>query len=279
MPVTVKSDTSPPPVSTRDRACVVFARAALFPISVDWSGKHHAIRPALQALDLMRNDFAKAENVPFSKLFPRHVIVVPSSNGTMQWNGQPDIVDSSIEVIPSKVTVRCTECGSAIASGAKSFTESKEDLAKRVHHEIVLCTDRLLQSDYNKVSDPTLLEQRRDLPPRSLAMVEEELAHQITKIHQQSTFEKSSTTMSACEQLATLELHAARMAECLYQKEGNEFHRGSALRPLGFSLLPRSLQEDFRNRCTRAVARKATSREFGSEGKNCVNAVFGKSSV
>jgi hypothetical protein len=268
-----------PPVTARDRACAVLARAALFPISVDWSGKHHAIRPALQALDLVRVNVTKADNLPFSKLFPRHVIVVPSPSGGMQWNGQPDITESSIEVIPNKLTVRCMECGIEKAPGAKSFTQTKEDLAKNVYQEIVLCTDRLLQSDYNKVSDPTLLEQRRDLPPRSLAIVEEELAHQISKIHQQFIVDKN-TNMSACEKLATLELHAARMAECLYRKEGTEIHRGSALRPLGFSLLPRSLQEDFRSRCARVVAVEATSREFGNkEGKKCVSAVLEKTWV
>lgn len=265
-------------VTTRDRACAVFARAALFPMSVDWSGKHHAIRPALQALDLVRDNVIKADNLPFSKLFPRHVIVVPSPSGGMQWNGQPDIVDSSVEVIPNKLTVRCVECGTQRTTGENSFAQNKVDIAKNVYYEIVLCTDRLLQSDYDKVSDPTLLEQRRDLPPRSLKKIEEELAHQITKFHQQSIFDKNSQ-LSACERLATFELHAARMAECLYRKEGSEIHRGSALRPLGFSLLPRSMQEDFRNRCARAVAEEATSRQFGKEGKQCVAAVLGKSSL
>ena len=275
--MTVKTDDLAAPTTTRDRACAVLARAALFPSSVDWSGKHRAIRPALQALDVLRKDVTRTENMPFSKLFPRHVIVVPSHSGGMQWNGQPDIVDSSFEVIPNKLFVRCVECGSEKALKSKAFVKGKEDLAKNVYNEIVLCSDRLLQSDYKNISDPTLLEERRDLPSRSLAMVEEELAHQITKLCKQANVDESSP-ISACEKLATLELHAARMAECLYQKEGSEVHRGSALRPLGFSLLPPSLQEVFRDRCTFAAAVEATSQAFGKDANKCVKAVFSKSS-
>lgn len=266
------SQGSSPAETTRDRACAVLARAALFPISVDWAGNHRTIRPALQALDLLRSDVIKSENVPFSKLFPRHVIVVPSSAGGMQWNGQPDITDSNIEVIPNKLTVKSIHCGGQ-KTGVLAFTENKKDDAKNVYHEIVLCTDRLLQSDYNRVSDQTLLEQRRDLPPQSLTLVEEVLAHEITKLRLQSTVNKE-TSLSACEKLATLEVIAARMAECLYQKGGNEFHRGSALRPVGFSLLPQSLQENFRNRCVRIVATQATKREFDKDGSNCVDFVL-----
>lgn len=263
--------------TSRDRACIVLARAVLFPVSIDWSGKHRGIRPALQALDLLRSDVVKEDNTPYSKLFPRHVIVVPSASGGMQWNGQPDITDSSIEVIPEKLTVRCSQCQGE-KPGVLAFTQVKEDRGKRLYHEIVLCTDRLLQSDYNKVADSTLLEQRRDLPARSLSAVDEALANQITKLREKPAIEKKMG-LSACEKLALLEIQAARMAECLYQKEGSEIHRGSALRPVGFSLLPSSMQENFRKRCTRIVASEATSREYKNEGKKCVDTVFRKSIV
>ncbi len=201
------------------------------------------------------------------------MIVVPSPSGGMQWNGQPDITDSSIEVIPNRLGVKCIECGTH-KPGRKAFIERKEDTARKLYHEIVLCADRLLQSDYYRVSDSTLLEQRRDLPHRSLAAVEEALAHQITKIQQQPTIMEDSSS-SSCEKLAMLEVNASRMAECLYQTSGNELYRGSALRPLGFSLLPRSLQENFQSRCVRVVAGEATSREFPNDGKKCVDTVLG----
>jgi len=260
------------PPTRRDRACAVLARAALFPISVDWSGKHHAIRPALHALDLVRSDIVEAEKTPYSKLFPRDVIVVPSQSGGMQWNGQPEIRDSTVEVIPEKLTVRCMECRNE-NPGIKAYIQRKENHPKAVYDEIVLCTNRLLQSDYNKVEDPSLLEQRRDLPPSSLRAVEEVLAHQITKLRGKAAVEKEKG-ISPCEKLAKLEIQAARMAECFYQKEAGEVHRGSALRPPGFSLLPRSMQDNFRNRCARAIAIEATSLEFKREGKKCVDAVL-----
>lgn len=260
-------------VAIRDRACAVLARAALFPISVDWSGKHHAIRPALHMLDLIRSDVVAAEGTPYSKLFPRKVIVVPSSSGGMQWNGQPEIMGTSVEVIPDKLKVSCKHCAKE-KPGVIAFTESKRHIGN-VYEEIVLCTDRLLKSDYDKVADPTLLEQRRDLPPRSLRVVEETLAHQLTKLREERTIPREPA-MSDCERLALLEIHAARMAECLYRRDGGEVFKGSALRPLGFSLLPRSLQGNFRNRCVRSVATKATAFEYGKEAKGCVDTSFGR---
>jgi hypothetical protein len=250
-------------------------------MKVDWSGKHHAIYPALQALDLARKDALDQKKTPFSSLFPRRVMLVPLPNREMQWSGQPDIVESSVEVIPNMLTVKCIECSDEVASkGTNAFVRTKQQEVsgeKSVCHEIVLCTNRLLQSDYSKSSDPTLLAQRRDLPPRSLMAVEEALAHQITKVRDQ-IMGKSDEGRSPCEQYAELEVRAARAAECLYQQQGKEIRRGSCLRPPGFSLLPGFLQQNLQARCVRAVATQATGREFGmAEGKTCVDQVMAKS--
>lgn len=270
-----------PPITSRDRACAVFARAALFPMKVDWSGKHHVIYPALQALDLTRKDALDKKNTPYSSLFPRRVMLVPLSNGEMQWSGQPDIVDSSVEVIPNMLSVKCIECSEEVAlKGSNSFIRTKEQKVsgeKSRCHEIVLCTNRLLKNDYNKSSDPTLLEQRRDLPPSSLASVEEALAHQMTKVRG-LIMGGNDKAQSPCEQYAALEVQAAKAAECMYQKQGKEIRKGSCLRPVGFSLLPRLLQQNLQNRCLRAVAAETTGREFGmAEGKKCVDSVMEQS--
>jgi hypothetical protein len=273
-------DRPDPPVTPRDRACAAFARAALFPLSVDWSGQHHAIYPALQALDLVRTDLVNERSTPFSALFPRRVMIVRSTtkSETVKWNGQPDIVDSSVEVIPNVLMVKCMECSDDDSSygTANAFVRTKEDRDKNACHEIVLCTNRLLRRDYSKSKDPALLEQQRDLPPRSLAAVEEALAHQIQKVRAQQHVDKDE---SPCEQLAAVEVQAARLAECLFQKQGTEIRRGSCLKPPGFSLLPGFLQQNFRNRCVRAVATQATAGEFGkAEGRKCVNKVLDRSS-
>lgn len=271
--------------SVRDNACAVLARAALFPVSIDYAGNHHLIRPALQALDVLRKQVLGAENIPVSKLFPRHVIVVPSASGGMQWNGQPDIHrnTASFEVIPEKLSVKCMPCGDK-NDGKEAFIQSLEHKeANRIHEEIVLCTDRLLKSDYLKSSDPTLLEQRKDLPPRSLAAVEESLAHEIRKIHisrklvdkQRVNGDDTSASWSECDRYAHIELQAARMAQCLFRREGSEIYRGSALRPQsGFSMLPESLQTDLQHRCARKVATEATTEIFGKErAEECISRV------
>jgi hypothetical protein len=245
---------------------------------VDWAGDISTVHPALAALDLVRQDVIRRHSVTsFSKLFPRHVIVVPAPDGSMQWNGQPDIVDSTVEVIPNRLSVKCMQCSDDIKKGVKSFIRAKKDdkfASTSSHPEIVLCTNRLLQSDYNESKDPTLLKQRRDLPPRSYAAVEESLAHEITKVRVDQSDHRSPTD-SPCERLAKAEVQAAWAAECFFQKQGKEVHRGSVLRPApGFSFLPGSLQQNFQNRCVRAVAAEATAREFGKEGAQCVNEVL-----
>ena len=81
-------------------------------------------------------------------------------------------------------------------------------------------------------------------------------------------------TLSICEKVAIVEVSAARLAECLYQKQGTEIHRGSALGHVGFSRLPLSLRESFRKRCVWEVATNATKREFGNQGGKCVEVAF-----
>jgi hypothetical protein len=154
--------------------------------------------------------------------------------------------------------------------GVKAFTERREDATKKVFHEIVLCSDRLLKNDFDKSADLTLLGQRGNLPKRSLAAVEESLAHEITKIRHEVTVNQDNS-LTTCEKVAMMEVIAARLAECLYQKEDSEIHRGSALGHFGFSLLPQPLQERVRQRCVREIATKATKREFVNEGAKCVD--------
>jgi hypothetical protein len=257
------------PVNPRDEACAVFARAALFPVSVDWDGTHHKIHPALEVLDKIRSDVIARKDTSFSSLFPRRVMMVPSALGGMQWSGQPDIEESSVEVIPQVLMVKCMECSGPqkafLRTKELSYQASSTDIEKTTCHEIVLCTNRLLQSDASKAS---LIDDRKDLPPSSLKPVEEALAHQLVKVRSILEDENSAST---CEKYAALEVMATRAAECLYQKSGSEIRRGGSLRPKGYSLLPGFLQQNLQSRCIRAVATKETSHKFGAaEAKQCV---------
>jgi len=269
-----------PQVTARDLACAVFARAALFPWKVDWSGKHHSIHPAVQALDLVRKDVIELKNGTISALFPRGVVVVPSSSEVeLQWNGQPIIKESSVEIIPNILTVKCIECLDG-NNTTKSFTRITKEEGKNAQlcHEIVLCTNRLLKSDYSKSKDPTLLEQRKDLPPQSLAAVEEALAHEIIKFREKFRLKDNNDPSSnECAFFAATEIEAARRAECFYEKKGSEVRKGSCLKPPGFSWLPETLQRNLQSRCVKAVATQTTCREFGAvEGKKCVTRAMEK---
>jgi hypothetical protein len=197
----------------------------------------------------------------------------------MQWNGQPDIIDSSIEVIPDRLTVKCMECSKGVAGTAFVRTKQKSFSSDtNICHEIVLCTNRLVQEDYKASSDSSsLLDQRKDLPPRSLKAVEEALAHQLSIVRDQHfSSQKNSNFSPSCEQYAELELRAAEAAECMFQQKGSEVRRGSRLLPPGFSWLPGGLQRNLQHRCVRAVATEATGREFGvPQGKQCVKQVLG----
>jgi len=208
----------------------------------------------------------------------------------VQWNGQPIIKESSVEIIPNVLTVKCMECDAGNKDNKTTtktaFTRSKvveERGDTQLCHEIVLCTNRLLKKDYAKSKDPTLLEQRKDLPPQSLAAVEEALTREIIKIREQSRQVKSDNNnddsipnkKKECEKFAAIEIEAARRAECFYEKKGSEVRKGSCLKPIGFSWLPKALQQNLLNRCVKATATKMTCREFGkTEGTQCVARVM-----
>lgn len=300
------------PITLQDRNCALFVRAALFPWKVDWKGKgrHHAIHPTLNALDRLRKDLVKKHGTPFSRLFPRGVMLVPSPDlgpSEMQWNGQPNMkggVDgqeaSTVEVIPNALTVKCMEChADQVQEGVKAYFRIKETggsntvQTTKMEQELVVCSNRVLQRDYHNRfvggNSPMLLEERRDLPAQSMVVVEEVLAHELSKLQVTGMtttagspsisdgpvlYAPQSSSMT-CPDYARMELLAARLAECMYEKKGNEIRKGSSLRPgVGFSWLPPSVQKDFQNRCVKEVAAQYISREFRSDkatAKACVN--------
>ncbi|KAL3914418.1 MAG: hypothetical protein SGILL_006109 [Bacillariaceae sp.] len=145
--------------------------------------------------------------------------------------------------------------------------------------ELIVCSDRVLQKDYKKCGKTAqaLLDERKDLPPYSLKMVEEVLAHELSKLSVNDETNRiaatqipSAKTMS-CEAYAKVELAAAKVSECMYERKEGEARRGSRLGLGGFSWLSQSLQQSYQNRCVQEVAREFTSREFGkAEAKICV---------
>jgi len=155
-----------------DQACAIFARAALFPLSIDWAGKHHSIYPALRILDKIR----ASSDLPISSLFPRRVMVVPSPD-RIQWSGRPDIPKGKaiVEVIPNRLSVRCQECPEGVGNAYIQVQEKSN--ANDTRHEIILCTNKLLKTQF----DPDHLEERTDLPKPTLHAVEEALAHQLSE--------------------------------------------------------------------------------------------------
>ena len=259
-----------PTASQRDRDCAFLARSVLFPLQINRDGSHPTIFPALEALSVLRTDAmaANSDRAP-SSFFPRRVVVVRASSendGSVQWNGMPDIENASFDVVPDIISVRCMECAK-FQPGVKAFVQK----AKK-GREIVLCSDRLLKKDYTH-------ENVTDLPKKSLAVVEEILAHQVTKIGIAAKFENDKTANASydpatCQGLAAAEILAARVSECYYAKAGKEVKRGSGL-ATGYSLLPRFLQKSLREGCIRSVATKATEKDFAKgQGKKCVREVF-----
>jgi hypothetical protein len=261
-----------PKASQRDRDCAFLARSVLFPLRINRDGTHPTILPAVEALNVLRTD-AMAAN-PFrvaSSFFPPRVVVVRASaenDGRVQWNGMPDITefDASFDVVPGIISVRCMECAE-FQPTMKAFVQKGKE-----GREIVLCSDRVLKKDYTH-------ENVTDLPKKSLVVVEEILAHQVTKIGAALKFENDKTANASCDPttchgLAAAEILAARVSECYYAKAGKEVKRGSGL-ATGYSLLPRFLQKSLREGCIRSVATKATEKEFATgEGKKCVREVF-----
>jgi hypothetical protein len=264
---------SPIASQQRDRDCAFLARAVLFPLRISRDGTHPTIFPAVEALDIIRTDAMEANPQRVSSsFFPPRVVVVKASasenDGRVQWNGMPDISksDASFDVVPGIISVRCMECAK-YQPGVEAFIQKAEK-----GREIVLCSDRLLKKDYTH-------DNVTDLPKKSLAVVEEVLAHQVTKIGTAVKFDNdkmanASCDPATCQGLATAEILAARVSECYYAKAGKEVKRGSGL-PTGYSLLPEFLQQSLRGRCIRSVATKATEMDFAKgEGKKCVEEMF-----
>jgi hypothetical protein len=293
----------------QDRHCALFVRAAFFPWKVDWNGKgrHHAIHPALTALDRVRKELVEKKQTPFSTLFPRGVMLVPSPDNPseIQWNGQPNMKDdddeasASVEVIPNALTVKCAECRAGVVQeGVKAYFRVKQTggtagQAVKREQELVVCSNRVLQRDYHNRFDgkslQTLLEERKDLPAQSMMAVEEILARELSKLQVADATAGTAASSSVdeplllaplsssmtCPEYARMEMLAARVAECMYERKGNEVRKGSSLRPaVGFSWLPPSVQTDFQNRCVKEVAAQHTSREFKGDKmttRACVN--------
>ena len=309
-----------PPTSI-DKDCAFFVRDALFPLRRDWGSKigrgsqgrnHSQIHPALMALDRLRTDLIdlRPNSTSFSNIFPRGVLLVSKSdalgnseNKAMEYNGQPDVDESTaiVKVIPNLLTVKCMRCNGSTflpgsSSSSKTFVREKykpwknpedDDYESSKEHELVLCSDRILQKDYYAQNSRKQQHRREDLPMRSMGAVEEALAREITKLQVQSDGSVDTTTgkekppvlypsfrtkqpddaTASCEEFARLEIMAARAAECLLVSKQDDATRktietrmGSALSPKSlFSVLPGSLQRNFVDRCAFKVATQNTA--------------------
>lgn len=280
---------------------------------------HHQIHPALMALDRLRTDLIelRPNSTSFSNIFPRGVLLVTQSDAlveaggkssqksrTMEYNGQPDVDEStaSVEVIPNILTVKCMSCNEnkflpVSGSSSKAFVREKykawknpqdDDYEASKEHELVICSDRILQKDYYAQGSRKEQDRREDLPIRSMRGVEETLAREITKLQVHKDGSTDATTgklqspisysvftsssdkddaSASCEAFARLELLAARAAECLLISKHDdatgkviESRMGSALSPKSiYSALPYSLQRNFVNRCVFQVATQHTT--------------------
>lgn len=236
-----------------DRTCAEFARAALFPRRMhrDVASANHF--PALLQLDLLRDKFLT--NMAVSSVFPRHVVVVRnlSSDGAIEWNGVPDMNEreAKFEVIPDQLNVRCTsECH-------KILTDKKQRafIAKSVDgkgSDIVLCSDRVLQSDYASAKYKGVA---KELPPKSLQSVEETLAHQLVQVRH--AIDGNTNNNAPIAEKAEIELEAARAAECYFSRHTYDEHKmvkkGTRLQT-GYSWLPAGIQSWSMDKCLYAVS-------------------------
>lgn len=234
--------------------------------------------PALVVLDRYRQQLVRSldQQSTFSNVFPRRVVLVRNlaNENDMQWNGQPDIEQqrkqhddassASFEVIPNRLSVRCTsDCDLLLQNKLqRAFivqikSEKGNENGRRPRHEeheIVVCSDRVLQSDYKK--QPLQIDSSTDLPPRSLAAVEEVLAHALVVVEQQHANNNNNNKTSA----ASIQVQAAQAAECYYSRHEFQKHnhmqvkRGSQLGFTGFSLVPNSIQMWMQRQCIQRVA-------------------------
>ena len=209
--------------------------------------------PALLQLDLLRDSCLRSlANASISSVFPRHVVVVRNlADGGMQWNGVPDFNDSSsnsFSVIPGHLSVRCT-------SDCDQFLTSKSQRAfqrpNAAGNEIVLCSDRILQSDSQSAKYKGVA---KELPPKSLQAVEEVLAHELVKVRRQQ--EHSQKNIHATEKADT-EVEAGKAAECYFSRHTydgqKQIKKGSRLQT-GYSMLPSFLRGWSMSKCLSAVA-------------------------
>lgn len=297
---------------------------------------HGSIHPALDALDRLRADLIekRPKSTSYSNVFPRGVLLVPrtdamdataSSNGNnnsnekqrqklnaMEYNGQPDVDEytATVEVVPDLLTVRCMKCNggpegrrSLLPASSRAFVRSSNSSTNGSwqnpnHQELVLCSDRVLQSDYYRNKPGSHGQHRREDPPvRSMKAVEETLAREITRFFVHGDDGESSSTATAttpsktpierpifpsgqsspeeaassCDHYARLEVLAARAAECLLKKDPHtgEVRTGSALRPRAlFPVLPSGIQNTFVDRCVWSVASRHTLEEAKKEKRN-----------
>ena len=281
-----------------EEATAIYVRNALFPLQRDYgtsNHQHNQIHPALTALDRIRKDLVDKQEFPFSNLFPRRVMLVrTASSGQMDWNGQPDIDDdATIEIVPDVLTAKCIPCNNIVKNKTiLSFLRSKERYDGNQETEVVVCSDRVLQNDYKKQvaagnDAQVLMDTKVDLPAHTQKVIEETLAHVLSKVvvltpdskTNDGTFKTITQIASAktmpCEQYAGIELLAAKAAECMFEQKEGEIRRGSRLRPVGFSLLPGALQKNFQNRCAQEVAKEFVGLEFGKKVVGtCVKAAF-----
>jgi hypothetical protein len=335
-----------PIITTLDRNCAIFVRDVLFPLRRDWgSGRNHrqhsTIHPALYALDRLRTDLIDKRNttMSYSGIFPRGVLLVPNktssatsngstidnnNNGSMEWNGQPNIVESTVEVIPNVLSVKCVRCDAynntmkytPSSANSKAFMrqitkpESTGGVqnASQPHHELVVCSDRILQDDYyrqfgGRGKDESLLKEqqqqrREDMPIQSTRAIEETLIREITKLKvntddenntasttndvltysslSSNTSSASSSSSSICDEYAKFELMAAKVSECMLLRKQKETRIGSALKPSSpflFSMLPIGTQHNFVNRCIQSVAIKYTT-DAVKQQKSKLNDVY-----
>eukprot|EP00977_Amphora_coffeiformis_P017868 scaffold5999_cov149-Amphora_coffeaeformis.AAC.5 len=293
-------ESAAPPPSQKDLDCASLARDALFPLKIQREdGGHHATQfPASVALGKVRIDAMK--NNPYrspSSFFPAGMAVVHDvETDELQLNGQPyvDETDASLQAIPNLLRVRCQPCGRN--ANYDYFVEKyrlpkvRDEKISKDAREIVLCTDRVMKSDYMpqnaKSSSLTL---PSDEAPRSLVAVETALAHAVTKIGSEVERERKgrgapTDVPVTCRELAAMELQAAAAAECFYTQTTNTgsegaktlVKRGPALGHAGFSVLyPIAVREMLRDRCMKAVATQRTADEFGiRQGRKCVSEVF-----
>jgi hypothetical protein len=319
-----------PIITTIDRNCAIFVRDVLFPLRRDWgSGRNHrqhsTIHPALYALDRLRTDLIEKRNTTsYSVIFPRGVLLVPKTSATtsstidsnnsnsnnttnMEWNGQPNIVESTIEVIPNILSVKCVRCDAYNNNNNNKYTPSSANSKAFMRqitkpesiggglqqHELVVCSDRILQKDYyrqfgGRGNDESLLveqqQRREDMPIQSTRAIEETLIREITKLKvntdeenknddltypslsslSSNTSTSISISASICDEYAKFELMAAKVSECMLLRNNNkEIRMGSALKPsspfLFSTMLPIKIQHNFVNRCIQSVAIKYTT--------------------